>query len=177
MKSITATPNTFAAQRIKSTIPDITLLPEFQTWQQLSVTHSQTDSGWFSSVGPLFNYDLNVFDRFTHDFAILNQHFHGTYMETVIDAVKAQAVIDNVNIGRIRFMYLQPKTCYTLHRDVEEFRYHIPIDTNPRCFFVNADKIERMVTVGRLYRFKTNEMHTAVNASDQTRIHLVFDTY
>lgn len=177
MASITATPLHFDASAIRYTIPDVTQLPEFDTWQQLSVTHSQSNAGWFSSVGSLFNYDLNIFDRHTEDFTILNQHFVGTYLEAVIAQVKEQAVFDKVEIGRIRFMYLQPKTCYTLHRDLEEFRYHIPIVTNPKCFFVNADKVERMPMIGRLYRFRTNEQHTAVNASNDVRIHLVFDTY
>lgn len=177
MPSITATPLHFDATAIKSTIPDVSLLPDFDLVQQLSVTHSQNSDSWFDSTGSLFNYNTNTFERRTEDYTILNQHFAGTYLEAVIAQVQEQAKLDAVEIGRIRFMYLQPKTCYTLHRDIEEFRYHIPIVTNPKCFFVNADKIERMTVIGRLYRFHTRDLHTAVNASMDTRIHLVFDTY
>ena len=98
-------------------------------------------------------------------------------MEEVIERVREVASQDGVKIGRIRFMYLLPKTCYTLHVDLEEFRYHVPLVSNKRCFFVNADQVERMCGIGQLYRFRTREPHTAVNASTETRIHLVFDTY
>ncbi len=177
MPSISNTVVRFNAPAILATLPDITLIPDFAKWQQLSVTHSDRSDGWFDSVGSLFNYDLNIFDRFTKDFSILNQHFVGTYMEEVIAKVTSQGVLDGVNIGRVRFMFLQPKTCYTLHIDSEEFRYHIPLVTNGKCFFVNNDIIERMPHAGWLYRFRTTEYHTAVNASNHTRIHLVFDTY
>jgi hypothetical protein len=177
MPSISTTPIRLHASSILATLPDINRLPDFVNWHQLSVTHSDRSDSWFDSVGSLFNYELNAFDRFTKDFSILNQHFVGTYMEKVINQVNAQAVLDGVNIGRVRFMFLQPKTCYTLHIDPEEFRYHIPLVTNQKCFFVNNDIIERMPHIGWLYRFRTTEYHTAVNASMHTRIHLVFDTY
>lgn len=177
MPSISNTARRFDAKAILATLPDLSTLPEFNTWQQLSVTHSEVSNSWFDSVGSLYNYKLGKFDRATHDFTILNQHFIGTYMEAAISEVKKQAIIDGVQIGRIRYMYLQPKTCYTLHTDPEEFRYHIPLVTNSKCFFVNGDVVERMPHVGWLYRFQTSVQHTAVNASNDVRIHLVFDTY
>ena len=177
MPSITATTLKFDSQKLIATIPDVKLIPEFADHLQLSVTHSSQASTWFDSVGSLFDYTTKQFTRKTSDYTTLNQHFAGTYMEQVIAQVTEQAQQDGVKIGRIRFMYLLPKTCYTLHIDLEEFRYHIPLVSNKRCFFVNNDVVERMCSMGQLYRFRTKELHTAVNASTETRIHLVFDTY
>jgi aspartyl/asparaginyl beta-hydroxylase (cupin superfamily) len=96
---------------------------------------------------------------------------------TMVNAVKEDAEKRGKMIGRIRFMRLKPKTCLTLHRDPDEFRYHIPLETGFNCFFVVGEQIYRMPTLGETYLLDTRDVHTAVNASNHNRIHIVFDTY
>lgn len=114
---------------------------------------------------------------YTAEFAYLAEEFKGTYIAQVIEDVRNIAATYPKRIGRVRFLRLKPRSCYTLHIDKEEFRFHIPLVTNRSCFFVCGDQIGRMLEVGRLHQFQTNLEHTAVNASLQERTHLVFDTW
>jgi hypothetical protein len=81
-------------------------------------------------------------------------------------------------IGRVRLINLKFKTCLSLHVDYDGFRLHIPIITNPKCFFVVKDQLYKMPNQGSLYFLNTKELHTAVNASfSYDRLHLVCGTY
>lgn len=114
----------------------------------------------------------------TREFSYLAEEFKHTIVDDVIREVKKIALRDfKTMIGRVRLLRLKSKTCYSLHIDKEEFRFHIPLITNRSCFFVCGNELGRMEEVGRLYLFKTNLEHTAVNASHQERLHLVFDTW
>jgi hypothetical protein len=167
----------FDEQSIIDCLPNEIATQEFIKHSQLAITHSKNSDSWYDGVGSLYDFQKNVFVDTTSSFTILNKYFVGTYIEEVIDSVKSAAVNDSVSIGRIRLMVLAPRSCYTLHQDPEDFRYHIPLITNKNNFFVIDNIIDRMEDVGQLYRFRTKEMHTAVNASRQSRFHLVFDTY
>lgn len=167
----------FDEQAIYNCLPNEIHTPEFLKHLQLAITHSVKSNSWYDGVGSLFDYQKGEFIDSTSSFNILNQHFIGTYLEDVIARVKEVAQNDGVDIGRIRLMTLAPRSCYTLHQDPEDFRYHIPLITNKNNFFVVDNIISRMEDVGQLYRFRTKEFHTAVNASRQHRSHLVFDTF
>ena len=97
----------------------------------------------------------------------------------IIDDVRHLARTDySLNIGRIRFMTLLPKTCLSYHKDDEEIRFHIPVVTNHKCFFIIDDQVFRMEKPGQLYTLKTDCFHTPVNADiNLHRTHLVFSTY
>jgi hypothetical protein len=168
--SVTLLDNTFHAKSIIRCLPHINEL-------QIAITHSEGNPNWTDGVGSLYNSKLHMIDKWTNDYTVLNKYFVGTYLEQVVNEVNYVAATDGVKIGRIRLLTLEQKTCYSLHRDFEEFRYHIPLITNDKCFFVNNNIVEFMPEVGRLYRFKTKDLHTAVNASFEKRVHLVFDTY
>lgn len=176
-RSVSIMPQTFDVSRIFDSLPKLSDFIEFKHNGQLSITHSTTDDSWFAGTGSLYNYDTRKFEHSTSDFNIINTKVIGTYLETVIHDVIKQGKTDGVLIGRVRILMLNAKSCYTLHMDPEEFRYHIPLITNNKCFFVSGDNIDRMPLIGRLYKFKTKELHTAVNASFLARLHLVFDTY
>jgi hypothetical protein len=81
-------------------------------------------------------------------------------------------------IGRIRFMTQDARTCLSMHRDMDECRFHIPMNTHRNAFFVVDDKICRMERAGYVYILNTRSYHTAVNTHEMMeRTHLVFDTY
>lgn len=141
------------------------------------VSLRKSESGWFDGVGSLYDAPSKSFINTTDDFSKPNEKLIGTYVEQVIHEVEDVAQGDGVKIGRIRLMRLQPRTCYTLHKDPEEFRYHIPLITSWKSFFAVDDIIYRMEKAGHLYKFKTSAFHTAVNASKIYRLHIVFDTY
>jgi len=54
---------------------------------------------------------------------------------------------------------------------------HIPLITNDNCFFINNEVISRMDAVGHMYTFDSTVKHTAVNASRESRTHLVASVY
>lgn len=147
---------------------------KFNWHNQISLRES---SDWFEGTGSLYDYSRNEFVDSTSNYTTTSSKLGGTYLASVIETVESMAAIDDVKIGRVRILRLLPKTCYTLHADSDEFRYHIPLTTNDGCFFVAGDRITKMPTVGQLYRFQTDEKHTAVNASTQSRTHIVFDTF
>lgn len=83
-----------------------------------------------------------------------------------------------VDVGRVRFMIQKPKTCLSLHRDMESFRVHIPMFTSREAFFVVDDEVKRMPETGRVYLLNTSAEHTAINAHKSfNRTHMVFETY
>lgn len=176
MKSIESLNYRISVDEVFKCLPDLDE-NQFSNYTQIAITHSENNEDWFDGIGSLYDYNLKKITRNTLDYIILNKYFDNSYIEQLINDVKILANNDKVNIGRIRLMRLLPKTCYTLHQDLEEFRYHIPLITNDKCFFVCGNNIEKMLEKGMLYRFRTNEMHTAVNASFYDRIHLVFDTF
>lgn len=179
-KAIHPLPQRFDSLRIRKSVPDeIWHSDDFQqTYGQLSVTHSEASDSLYDSIGSTYDREVGKFVRKTSDYTTVNKIFKGTYLEEVIEEVKKQAASDGVCIGRVRFLLLKPKTCYSWHWDPDEFRYHIPLRTSEQCFFVSGESVERMPEVGRLYRFDTKEYHTAINGSLKlVRYHLVFDTY
>lgn len=154
-----------------------TALPDFSKWKQIALT-SKRGKDLFDGVGSLYDHQKNEFVAQTEEFSVLNNVFAGTAVQNIIEVVKSIASENfGVKIGRIRMMRLEPKTCLSYHIDPDEFRFHIPLATNKKCFFVVDDLVFRMDEVASLYKFQTNLPHTAVNASLEVRDHLVFDTY
>ena len=82
------------------------------------------------------------------------------------------SIIEKFNMFRTRIMVQDSKTCYTYHQDFTP-RIHIPLITNENCFFILDDTLHRLKGDGSVYWVDTVKKHTAVNASWETRIHLV----
>lgn len=144
---------------------------------QLSIT-GRDGTNVTDGIGSLWDYQLGKFTAETGDFTVINDDFKDDVcLMRVIGAVKEDAAKHGKLIGRIRFMRLKPKTCLTLHKDPDEFRYHMPLETSYNCFFVVGTCVFRMPKVGQVYLLDTREEHTAINASNNDRIHLVFDTF
>lgn len=112
-----------------------------------------------------------------------SEHIWTEYIDTfkdsyLIDVCKQMANtmsnVFNIEIGRARILHLPGKTNLTLHTDHGvQYRFHVPIVTNPGVFFVTNDEVERMPEPGRLYVYRTDVPHTVVNASRTRRTHLV----
>jgi len=133
---------------------------------------------WVHGAGSLYDEATKRYWARTADFAELHESFKGTALVECVDLVREIAFSFGKKIGRIRMLTLDPKTCYSLHTDKEEFRFHIPLLTSSSSFFVCDEQIDRMPVPGQLYLFKTNAPHTAVNAHKfEQRSHLVFDTF
>ena len=93
-------------------------------------------------------------------------------VKKIFDTPVLNAIIDDHGLYRTRVMRMKPKTCYTYHQDPTK-RLHVPVVTNDKCFLVVDDKVVRCPEIGKPYVIDTTKLHTAVNASFETRVHIV----
>ena len=107
------------------------------------------------------------------EFDMIHPALQGTYTGEVLSEIISKFP----GIGRIRWLMLQPKTCYSMHPDPDWYRLHIPVKTNPSCFFIVDEEYFQMVEEGGLFVIHPQWLHTAVNSNLYTeRLHIVFDT-
>ena len=87
--------------------------------------------------------------------------------------------LQNIKIGRARFMRLLPKTGLTVHADNSE-RYHLVINTNKDAFIAQTMNNGGIAAVcyhipadGYFYKVDTTKRHFVYNGGQVDRIHLV----
>lgn len=76
--------------------------------------------------------------------------------------------------GRVRMLKIPPQKCYTFHYDLDLYRVHIPLITNPNAFFILDGRLWHM-EVGYAYLVKVKDLHSAMNAGKEDRVHIVYD--
>lgn len=102
------------------------------------------------------------------EFTYFLEEFKGQYVEEIYNQLTA-----TWKIGRLRFMFLRPKTCLSWHLD-DTPRIHIPIHTDiKKTAMVLNDEVLRMPADGSAYLVDTTKYHTVFNGWDEVRIHLV----
>jgi len=113
-----------------------------------------------------------------------NIHLDGTYCREVCDTLEAEYNKQGKRLATVSIHEIRPASCLPMHYDVHPWkcRMHIPVKSNPYFFFVcEANKnvgdyeIWKMPDIGKVYKFPCDIYHTAVNASVEGRVHLVFD--
>lgn len=132
---------------------------------QLAVT-SRTGDNLLDGIGSINDYPANT----ERDFCKLNNFFKGSSIEDLLNNLYA----NGYSHGRVRIMRMKPKSVYTYHMDCEP-RLHFALKTNPKAMFIIDDEVFRVPADGRGYLLDTTVPHTAVNASLEERIHIVFD--
>ena len=81
-------------------------------------------------------------------------------------------IIKQLNLGYTKLMVLKSRRCYAYHTDKSP-RIHIPVVTNKDNFFIVEDEIYRLPADGTVYKVDTTKLHCFVNASKETRLHIV----
>lgn len=114
------------------------------------------------------------------------EHIHFNF-----DLPYTNSIIIKLNLCRTRLMRLKARSSYSYHWD-KTCRVHIPIITNTHCIFI-VDKVLKEIKKpyheqdicstpkdifhlpadGNYHIVDTTMCHTAINLSDQDRIHLV----
>lgn len=74
-------------------------------------------------------------------------------------------------LGRVRIMISKPKTCLSWHKDFHR-RIHYPMKTQEGCLMIIEDQV-KYLEQNQWYSTDTLYAHTAMNASQHDRIHLV----
>ena len=120
---------------------------------QIGLQSDKPDQNWKASIG---RADLMTETDFIH---------------TVFDTPILNHYIKKYNMYRTRIMISNPRTCLSWHRDRQP-RIHIPIQTDIGCRMV-IDGEEMHMKRGKVYIADTTKYHSAMNASNSQRIHIV----
>ena len=138
-------------------IEDGIVWTEYPNGKQAGLQYIQGCDPWTDAVGranPNKNWYSNV---------CVNPYFNGTVFETFINKYK---------LTRTRFMWAKPFTCYSMHKD-DSPRVHLPLITDPNCYFVFKDEGLFHFEVGKAHWVDTTKEHTFINCSPQWRLHLL----
>lgn len=123
--------------------------------KQTSLQYKLNDDVWISAIGKSKGDELS--------YNLINPYFKNTVFEELIN---------KYNLKRTRFLWLHDHACYSMHKDTTP-RIHIPIVTNPQCFFVFRSGYMENLYKGNVYLVDTTVEHTALNGGDSSRLHLV----
>lgn len=123
--------------------------------RQAGVQYCPEENYWESAVGKNKGNGL-VYTE-------LNPYFKDTIFEDIIK---------QYNLHRTRLMWVGPYACYTMHKD-DNPRIHVPIITNPSCYFLFKSGMLKYLEPGFVWWVDTRRHHTFINCSDQERLHLV----
>lgn len=123
--------------------------------KQACLQHSEGEDPWTSGI--------TCVQQFAHECKYLNPAIEGTVLAGLIERFK---------LFRTKLLYMEPYSCYAMHRDIT-MRIHIPIITNPSNFFVFKDTAPIHIPAGWSYKVNTTQFHTFINCSNRPRIHLV----
>jgi len=130
---------------------------EYPNGKQAGLQYRLGNDPWSDAVGR-----TNLTSRWDSG-VVLNEHFAGTIFETIIK---------KYNLTRTRFMWIKPYACYSMHRDLSP-RFHIPLITNPDCYFVFKDEGLFHMKTGHAYWVDTTKEHSSMNCSNEWRLHLL----
>jgi hypothetical protein len=95
--------------------------------------------------------------------------FKDTLFEDVYKAIETK-----YNVGRIRLLKSTPFTCMNWHIDPIP-RLHYPIQTDEGCLMIIEDEVYHLPKDQWTFTHTDKGKHTALNASNINRIHLVVD--
>jgi len=123
--------------------------------RQTGLQYRTGDDQWASAVGKHIDNDL-VYNN-------LNDSFVNTEFEKIINEYK---------LTRSRLMWVNPYACYSMHQD-QTPRLHIPLITNPECYFVFKHAKPFNLPIGGIYKVETRIPHTFINCSESPRLHFV----
>lgn len=85
-----------------------------------------------------------------------------------------KALAEKYDIGRVRLLKSKPYTCMNWHIDPIP-RIHFPIQTDEACLMVIEDEVYHLPLERWTFTYTNKGKHTALNASNVDRIHLVAD--
>tara|TARA_B110000858_G_scaffold188468_1_gene234034 strand:+ start:390 stop:830 length:441 start_codon:yes stop_codon:yes gene_type:complete len=133
---------------------EIKILPEYK--DQICLQGANGEKDPFSGIGRVLDLKYKEIE----------------YNQPIFDIPYINSIIEEHHLYRVRLMVLKPKRCYTYHYDLTK-RFHIPIKTNEKCFFIVDKEVLQFPADGNYYILDTTKNHTALNGSMEDRLHLV----
>lgn len=145
------------------------IFPEkFNIWktQQICLnSRANSSDPYFEGIGQDRGNTIGI------EFPILNELFKGTYFEEIFNTIG--------ETGRIRIMHCLPRSCLSLHHDME-MRYQLAIIPSEHAYLVHQInetdlKMYNIPGDGKVHLLNSKDMrHTAINFGMIVRVHLVF---
>jgi hypothetical protein len=134
------------------------------------------DAGWkdIHQVGlQAHKPGLNPSDEWNKSIGRLDRlQYPETYFKySLFNLPTINRIMEKYGMKRTRIMKSNPKTCLSMHQDLTK-RIHIPLITNDKCFMAIEDT-NYYLEPGKIYLTNTTLRHTAVNASENFRVHIV----
>jgi len=117
--------------------------------------------------------DLNPMEEWKSSIGKANRlQYPETYFKySLFKLPTINRIMEKYGMKRTRIMKSDPKSCLTIHQDLTK-RIHIPLITNDKCFMAIEDR-NYYLEPGKIYLTNTTLRHTAVNASESLRVHIV----
>jgi hypothetical protein len=126
--------------------------------RQTSVQYAQGDDVFLSSTDSLQP------GRLAQEYNLLNPFFVNTPFEDILK---------KYNLSRTILVWLEPRSCYTIHMDLSA-QLHIPLITNNDCRFIFPEELDLFhLPAGGVYNIKTNKPHSFCNFSTEARLHII----
>ena len=174
----------FDIRKLQKTVSDIISKEKFDDKNIKnfggSINFRKTSSGIEEAQGPWVMLDKDGNETYKHSkhewensfkqefkYTELHDRFKGTYIEYINDKLT-----EEYDIGRLRLILKEPRTCLTWHRDPEP-RVHIPVFSEPGNFMIVEDEIKHLKADGSTYYTQTTKYHNVFNGSTADRIHIV----
>jgi hypothetical protein len=125
-------------------------------------------SDFFIRLTPQGDIRIPMSPKSVYDWELCDV-FKDTVFESVYRAMETE-----YEIGRVRLLKSKPYTCMNWHIDPIP-RLHYPIQTDEACLMIIEDEVKHLPLEHWTFAHTDKGNHTALNASDIDRIHLVAD--
>lgn len=168
-------------EKMRGELSHILAITDWGMKNQIGLNYREgADDTWHDAAGSLYNRDTGDFVSDEYSFNKWNK-----LPEYLAQQLKNLAQLENIKVGRVRFMRLQPKTGLSVHKD-REFRYHFVIKTNPHAYI--AHEMSKKIDLSDVpltgityhipcdsswYKVDTTQVHYVYNGGNEERIHLV----
>ena len=137
---------------------------QYATFVNNSNVYTQSCGSYTQRILPMSN-----FAGHEEDFIHIIPDYKNTLYETLIQ---------EQNAYRTRILCRPKQTCYTIHTDVTNERYHLALETNSQCYVVypESSQLFHIPADGYVYRMVTNVPHTVMNCGPD-RYHLTWGSH
>ena len=125
-------------------------------------------SDFFIRISPDGDERIPMSPKSVYDWELCDV-FKGTKIADAYHALESK-----YSIGRVRLLKSQPYTCMNWHIDPIP-RVHYPIQTDEACLMIIEDEVYHLPLEQWTFAHTHKGKHTALNASNINRIHLVAD--
>lgn len=105
--------------------------------------------------------------------SVYNWELCDVFKDTVLGSAY-EMLKSKYSVGRVRLLKSKPYTCMNWHIDPIP-RIHYPIQTDEACLMIIEDEVKHLPLERWTFAHTDKGKHTALNASQIDRIHLVAD--